>query len=68
MKSRRQVMLALGAGALAVPLTGFAQQVAKSYRIGFLAAEAPSDPSQARRLEARRSTRSHRRPPEWPIS
>ena len=55
MKSRRQVMLALGAGALAVPLTGFAQQATKSYRIGFLAAEARSDPSQAKRLEALRS-------------
>lgn len=52
MKSRRQVILALGA--LAVPLAGFAQQAAKSYRIGFLAAEASSDQSQATRLKVLR--------------
>src|SRR5262245_50861392 len=50
-KSRRQVILALGAGALALPLTSFAQQPAKSYRIGFLGAEATSDPWQLKRLE-----------------
>jgi len=55
MKTRREVIIALGAGTLAVPLTAFAQQGAKSYRIGFLASEAPSDPSQAKRLEAFRS-------------
>ena len=55
MKSRRQVILALGAGAFAVPLAGFAQQAAKSYRIGFLAAEASSDQSQATRLKVLRA-------------
>ena len=48
-------MLALGAGALAVPCEAFAQQGTKLYRIGFLASEAPSDPSQAKRLEVLRS-------------
>jgi len=53
MKSRRRVVIALVTFAL--PLPGLAQQAAKRYRIGFLAAEAPSDPPQARRLEALRS-------------
>jgi putative ABC transport system substrate-binding protein len=53
--TRRQVILALGTGALAVPLVAFAQQAAKSPRIGFLAAEAASDPSQAKRLEVLQS-------------
>ena len=55
MKSRRHMMLALAAGALAVPLTAFAQ-AQKPYRIGFLASEAPADRSQAKRLEALRSS------------
>lgn len=53
MKSRRRIVLALAAFAL--PLPGLAQQAAKPHRIGFLASEAPSDPSQAKRLEALRS-------------
>jgi len=36
-------------------VAALAQQAAKSYRIGFLASEAPSDPSQAKRLELFRS-------------
>jgi ABC-type uncharacterized transport system substrate-binding protein len=55
MKTRREVVLALGAGALAVPLAAFAQQAAKPSRIGFLAAEAASDRLQAKRLEVLRS-------------
>jgi len=55
MKTRRQVIIALGASALALPLKAFAQQAQKSYRIGFLASEAPSDPSQAKRLELLKS-------------
>jgi putative ABC transport system substrate-binding protein len=55
MRSRRRFVLALGAGALAVPFAGVAQQPAKTYRIGFLASETPSDPSQAKRLEVLRS-------------
>jgi len=51
MKARREFIVALGAGALALPFAGFAQQTAKSYRIGFLASEAASHPSQAKRLE-----------------
>jgi putative ABC transport system substrate-binding protein len=54
MKTRREVISALGAGALAVSLAAFAQAV-KSYRIGFLSSEAPSDPSQAKRLELLKS-------------
>jgi putative ABC transport system substrate-binding protein len=53
--TRRQIIIALGAGALGVPLAAFAQQAQKSYRIGFLASEAPSDPSQAKRLELLKS-------------
>ena len=55
MKTRREVIIALGTGALAVPLAAFAQQAVKSYRIGFLASERPSDPSQAKRLELLKS-------------
>src|SRR5262245_12743675 len=55
MKSRRQIMLALAAGALAFALTTFGQ-AEESFRIGFLASEAPADPSQAKRLEALRSS------------
>src|SRR5262249_36776836 len=53
--SRRQLMLAFAAGALAIPATGIAQ-ARKSYRIGFLASEAPADPSQAKRLVVLRSS------------
>ena len=56
MKTRREVILALGAGVVAAPLTAFAQQAAKSYRIGFLASESASDPSQAKRLEVLRTS------------
>ena len=38
MTTRRQLLLALGAGALAVPLASFAQQQAKAWRVGFLSA------------------------------
>jgi putative ABC transport system substrate-binding protein len=50
---RRHFMLALGTGALTVPLSSSAQQA--PYRIGFLSAEAASDQSQARRLEVLRA-------------
>jgi putative ABC transport system substrate-binding protein len=52
-KTRRQ-LLAVGTCALAAPWTVFAQ-AAKSYRIGFLASESPSNPSQAKRLELLRA-------------
>ena len=55
MRSRRQFVLAVGAGALGVPFAAFAQQGTKHYRIGFLASETPSDPSHAKRLEVLRS-------------
>jgi len=38
MRTRRQVLIALGAGALAAPLASFAQQQTKVWRIGFLSA------------------------------
>ena len=38
MTTRRQLLLVLGAGALAVPLASFAQQQAKIWRVGFLSA------------------------------
>src|SRR5438045_2836867 len=37
MNNRRRLLVALGAGALAVPLASFAQQQKKIWRIGFLA-------------------------------
>ena len=52
---RRQTLSALAGSALAIPLASFAQLRA-SYRIGFLSSEAASDPSQAHRLEALRSS------------
>jgi putative ABC transport system substrate-binding protein len=52
---RRQTLFALAGSALAIPLASWAQQVRKSYRIGFLSSEAASDPNQTRRLEALRS-------------
>jgi len=36
--TRRKLLVALGAGALAVPLASFAQQQAKTWRVGFLSA------------------------------
>ena len=42
MSTRRRLLLAIGAGALAVPLGLFAQQPVKVYRIGFLGAESAS--------------------------
>ena len=41
MISRRQVVLALGASALATPLSSFAQQAGKVYRVGLIAAATP---------------------------
>ena len=38
MTTRRKLLVALGAGALAVPLASFAQQQAKTWRVGFLSA------------------------------
>ena len=38
MTTRRQVVIALGAGALAAPFASFAQQAPKVWRIGFLVA------------------------------
>ena len=45
MISRRQVVLAIGAGALTVRHSSFAQQQSKVWRIGFLAARSRSTPS-----------------------
>jgi hypothetical protein len=42
MKNRRKLVVALGAGPLAVPFGSFAQQQGKVWRIGVLAAESPS--------------------------
>src|SRR5215475_1258015 len=53
---RRQALVALGWTALGIPLSLMAQQVRKSYRIGFLSSEAASDPTQAARLQALRSS------------
>ena len=53
MNTRRRIVLALGAGALAAPLASFAQQKpAKVARIGFLGAASASD--WASRVEALR--------------
>jgi putative ABC transport system substrate-binding protein len=49
MNSRRKLIFALGAGALAAPLRSFAQQPAKMYRIGFL--DAASAASRAAQVE-----------------
>src|SRR5450759_2341757 len=43
MNNRRKLLVALGAGALAVPLASFAQQLAKVPRIGLLSSFSPSD-------------------------
>ena len=37
MITRRKIIIAVGAGALAVPLTPYAQQPGKVWRVGFLA-------------------------------
>ena len=50
---RRQLIVALSTSALGVPFASFAQQ--QSARIGFLAAESASDPSQSKRLQTLRS-------------
>ncbi len=42
MTTRRIILLALGAGALAVPISSFSQQPAKTYRIGLLSSESPA--------------------------
>jgi len=52
---RRCLLLALAWSALATPPSLLAQQMRKSYRIGFLSSEAASDPTQAARLQALRS-------------
>jgi putative ABC transport system substrate-binding protein len=51
--NRRKLLVALGAGALAAPLTSFAQQKAKVWRIGFLGTASAS--GFAGRVEALRS-------------
>jgi putative ABC transport system substrate-binding protein len=51
--NRRKLLVALGAGALAAPLTSFAQQKGKVWRIGFLGAASAS--GFARRVDALRA-------------
>ena len=51
--TRRRLLIAFGAGALAAPLASFAQQPAKIFRIGFLGSESAS--SWASRVEALRA-------------
>ena len=53
MNNRRKLLVALGAGALAAPLTSFAQQKGKVWRIGFLHAASAS--GIAGRVEALRT-------------
>lgn len=53
MKTRRGILIALGAGVLAAPLASLAQQTVKVRRIGFLGAEAASGYSS--RIEALRA-------------
>jgi len=48
---RRHAVLALGAAASALPVAALAQLVASRRRVGFLSAEAPSDPPQRERLQ-----------------
>ena len=55
MNKRRNLIVALGAGALAVPLGSFAQQQGKVWRIGFLWDSDQSDPNYVQRLEAFKS-------------
>src|SRR5246127_2848756 len=42
MATRRNVLLALGAGAVAAPLAAFSQSQQRVWQIGFLAADSPS--------------------------
>jgi len=51
--NRRKLLVALGAGALAAPLTSFAQQKGKVWRIGFLGLASAS--GSARRVDALRA-------------
>jgi putative ABC transport system substrate-binding protein len=53
MNNRRKLLIALGAGALAAPLTLFAQQKGKVWRIGFLGTASAS--GFARRVDALRA-------------
>ena len=53
MNNRRKLLVALGAGALAAPLTSFAQQKVKVWRIGFLGTASAS--GFAQRVEALRA-------------
>jgi len=53
MNNRRKLLIALGAGALAAPLTSFAQQKGKVWRIGFLSPASAS--GFARQVEALRA-------------
>lgn len=52
---RRQLLIALGAGAIAAPLASIAQQPAKVARIGFLGLSSAADPFFSVRLEALRA-------------
>lgn len=52
MNNRRKLIVAFGAGALAVPFASFAQQQGKVWRVGFLGVESP--PDLATRIEALR--------------
>jgi ABC-type uncharacterized transport system substrate-binding protein len=52
MNRRRRLLLALAGAALAAPIAAFAQ---RPYRVGFLASEKATEPSQAIRLEALRA-------------
>jgi ABC-type uncharacterized transport system substrate-binding protein len=52
---RRQLLIALGAGAIAAPLASFAQQPAKVARIGFLGLGSAADPGWSDRVEALRA-------------
>ncbi len=52
---RRELLMALGAGTIAAPLGGLAQQPPKMLRIGFLGGGSDSDPNFARRVEGLRA-------------
>ena len=52
MNNRRKLVIALGASALTVPLSSFAQQQGKVWRIGFLWETEQSDNDVVQRLEA----------------
>ena len=53
MNNRRKLIVAFGAGVLAVPFASFAQQRGKVWRVGFLGVESP--PDLATRIEALRA-------------